>query len=97
MRVSEEARAELADIWLYLVDREERAADRLVEEAANLHENLCDFPGIGVRRGNPGKEYRSIPIKNYVIYYRVLEDAIEIAHILHGSRNAADLSIREDD
>jgi toxin ParE1/3/4 len=30
---------------------------------------------------------RSFPVKNYVIFYRPLEDGIEIVRVLHGAQD----------
>lgn len=91
LRVSAEARAELAAIWLYIFGKNERAADRMVEEIAAQYEQLSEFPGMGIRREELGPGYRSLPTGMYVIYYRVLEDEVEISHILHGSKDVTGL------
>jgi toxin ParE1/3/4 len=55
--------------------------------------SLSEMPGMGARRefDNPRlKEVRSWPVKhfmNYLIFYRPIEDGIEVLRVLHGARD----------
>lgn len=50
LRVSEDAKADLLEIWLYISERNESAADRITEEIAAKYELLLEFPEIGRSR-----------------------------------------------
>ena len=50
-----------------------------------LHE-LLDFPAMGRSRDDLGPGFRSRRVEQHVIYYRVEDDAILIARILHVRR-----------
>lgn len=45
------------------------------------------MPGIGRRRDDLAPGLRSISYANYLIFYRPIDDGIEIVRVLHGSRD----------
>ncbi len=49
---------------------------------------LADFPGIGRDRSEFSPGLRSLPVGNYVIYYRRAEDGIQVMRVLHGAMDA---------
>jgi toxin ParE1/3/4 len=87
LRVTRAAEADLLEIWLYLFEKSEQAADRVTDEIAAKYDLLCKFPHMGRRRGELGVHYRSLPVGNYVIFYRVSETQLEISRVLHGARD----------
>ena len=87
LRVSREAEEDLLEIWRYISERNESAAIRLITDINAKYETLLEFPGMGRSREELGPGYRSFVVGNYVIYYRLIEDGIEIARVLHGSRD----------
>lgn len=94
-RVSEEAEAELDDIWLYIA-RESgniETATRVVEHISDRFWLLVRYPSIGRKRDDdlrPG--IRSFPAGDYVILHRVESDkVILILHVIHSSRDIAAL------
>lgn len=48
---------------------------------------LCEMPGMGRKRDDLAAGVRSSTVGDYLIFYRVLNGILEIAHILHGRRN----------
>jgi toxin ParE1/3/4 len=75
----------------------EAAADRTIDDITGKCDMLLEFPYIGRRRSELGDEYRSLPIGNYVLFYRVTEVEIEISRILHGSRDLTGVFIQEEE
>jgi hypothetical protein len=53
-------------------------------------EKFLAFPEMGRRREEFGRDYRSFVVSDYVIFYRILGETIEISRVLHGSRNLED-------
>jgi toxin ParE1/3/4 len=85
-------RASLADyqeIWGYIAIHDVAAADRIVDqfdEALNL---LANSPQLGRSVGELAKDLRSFPVGNYQIFYRPLNDGIELTRVVHGARDIA--------
>ena len=86
-RLSRRARRELLDIWLYIAEDNESAADRLVDAITQHFQMLGRNPYAGRRRDDLRMGYRSLAVGQYVIFYRVDPEAVQIMHILHGKRD----------
>ena len=71
-----------------------RAASNLLDELEKSINNLKFFP-LAHRLYRPIKpistEYRVLTVKNYLIFYVVLEDTIEIHRIIYKKRNLSQL------
>ena len=71
-----------------------RAASNLLDELENSINNLKDFP-LAHRMYRPIKplstEYRILSVKNYYVFYVVLEDTIEIHRIIYKKRELSQL------
>ena len=44
-----------------------------------------------MRRDELAPGLRAFPIGQYVVFYRLAGDAVEVAHVVHGARDAASL------
>lgn len=62
-------------------------AERLVEEIIDAAETLQKLPMRQHERAGLGAGLRSIPVRNYLLFYRVEKDTVLIVRILHGSRD----------
>lgn len=62
-------------------------ADRFLELLSQRFELIAEMPGIGRRRDNYARGVRSIAEGDYVIVYRVKDEALEILRVLHGARD----------
>ncbi|MBH5373186.1 type II toxin-antitoxin system RelE/ParE family toxin [Bradyrhizobium glycinis] len=82
------AEADLEDIASYVAAQSPQSALTLIRGLREKCETLADAP-----RGYPlvpryeQKGIRRRPFGNYLIFYRVGRDAIEVIHILHGARD----------
>lgn len=69
------------------------AAERFVSAATAAFHSLLELPNIGSRvsADDPrlaGLRRRRVPrFANYLIFYRVTEEAIQIIRVLHGARD----------
>ena len=82
------ARRDLLDLWRYL-DREattDVATAQLlrIEEVA---EGLAAMPFSARSRPELGEGIRSRAVGSYVLFFRPLEDGVEIVRVLHGRRD----------
>jgi toxin ParE1/3/4 len=90
--LSEMAYYDIETIFSYISQDIKQAAEKL---RVNIYEGikkLSDFPEMGAvipEEDAPGAQrgYRRIVITPYSVFYRVLEDRIVIARILHGRQN----------
>ncbi len=86
-RVSDAARADLAEIWLFIAQDEPLVADRFVRGIVSRFPILASMPHMGRQREELAAQLRSLPVGSYIIFYRPMEGAVEIVRILHGARD----------
>jgi toxin ParE1/3/4 len=86
-----QAQADLTDIWQYIGRNDEAAADRLLEMIDQKLILLSDSPYLGKERFDLCAELRSFAVKSYLIFYRPLNDGIEVIRVLHGARDIENL------
>jgi toxin ParE1/3/4 len=86
-RVSDAAHADLVDIWLYIASDNPEAADHFINSLVSRFSSLASMPHMGRARPELADRLRSFPFGNYVIFYRLMEDGIEVVRVLHGARD----------
>jgi len=87
-----EAESDLVEIAEYIANDKPVAARRWVAKIRATCETLASQPQMGELRqsfGIPG--CRCFSVGKYVIFFRAAEDGIEVARIIHGSRDMRDL------
>lgn len=87
IRIAAQAEEDLAGIWLYIARDNPQAADKLVAVLAQKYEVLAESPDIGRMRDELSPSLRSFPVRKYVIFYRPIEDGIEVIRVLSGYRD----------
>jgi toxin ParE1/3/4 len=87
--LSPEASAELDRIWEYTAIKSSslEIADRLVDTITEHFYLIAKNPRIGRQRDELRPGYRSFPVGQYLILYRVQGEGVEIMHVLHGKRD----------
>jgi len=89
--ISSEASQDLEEIIDYFYNINIEAGENFLEEFNKKCKYLANFPNIG-RSYKHIKDYlRGIPLDGYIIFYRVIENGIEIMHVVSGYRNLASL------
>ena len=84
-------------MWRFIAQDNPQAADRVVEATFKTFEKLGARPGLGrLRRFRDPrlKNIRSLPVagfQNYIVFYRVVDDEVQILHIYHGARDIQSL------
>jgi toxin ParE1/3/4 len=97
-----EAKADLIDVYVFIGQRSLDAANRSLRAADTTFERLAARPGV-----NPTYEtgYPAYPVvrvatvdrfKKYLIFYRPIDDGIEVLRVVHGARDLGRL-FRDDD
>jgi len=86
-RITERAQADLDELWDYLAERNEAVADRLVAKILDRSQFHARFPKTGRSRDDLAPTVRSFVVRPYVIFFRAVDDTIEILRVLHGSRD----------
>jgi toxin ParE1/3/4 len=90
-RLTEQAEADLDELWAYIAANNPDAADRMVDAVLESSRTHVRFPGMGQSRDELQAGLRCFVVLPYVVYYRVLEDTIEVLRILHGARDISGL------
>jgi toxin ParE1/3/4 len=83
VRVSGKAKLDLFEIYSYLADLNESAAERLMSRVNEKLERLSRFPFIGRERPEFGPRLRSIVVADYVVFYSI-EKEITVMPVIHG-------------
>jgi toxin ParE1/3/4 len=87
LRRSPQAHLDFLQIWLYVAERDPRAADRLLDRIEAKCRLLAGVPGLGRARPELRPDLRSFPVGRFVIFYREVRDGIEIVRVLRGARD----------
>jgi toxin ParE1/3/4 len=85
--ISDKVREDLIDIWQYIALDSMENADNFVDLVYEKCADLAAFPEMGRRRDELIPGIRSLPVKRYVIFYRIRENNIEISRILSAYRD----------
>ena len=86
-RLADAARRDLEDIWDYIAEDNPSAADAFIAFLVDKFQLLAGEPEIGRERSEIRSGLRSLPVKKYVIFYRVTGNMIEVARVLSGYRD----------
>jgi len=88
---SPSAESDLDEIWLYIALDNIDIADRFIDELNEQCESLADFPEMGKACDVLAPDLRMFPVDNYLIFYRPVEEGVEIVRVIHGARDIKDL------
>ena len=87
VRHTDDSYEDLVTIWQYIANDNVDAADQFIERIELTLATLSDTPSMGRSRRELEDAMRSFPIGNYMIYYRPLEEGIEIVRVLSAKRD----------
>jgi toxin ParE1/3/4 len=93
-RLARRARRDVIEIWRYIAEDDEAAADRFIDLLTHHFRILGTNPYIGRRRDELRLGYRSFPVGEYQILYRVAKPGVNILHVGHGRRDLGSLFAR---
>lgn len=81
------AEADLEEIGIYIAQDDPDASDRLLDAIADKLALLAESPGIGRAREELAPGLRSFPVSSYVVFYRSIDDGIDVIRVLHAARD----------
>ncbi len=85
------AELDLLDIWEFIAENSPDRADEFLDRLVGKLQTLALHPGMGKRREELLAGLRSFPMGNYVVFYREIDDGIDVIRILHGSRDIEEI------
>ena len=85
--LAQQARDDLIEIWLYIAADSPAAADKFIDYVYEQAKKLCSNSELGRKRDDLIAGIRSMPVKRYLIFYRINKDNIEIVRVLNGYRD----------
>lgn len=91
VKISAFAESDLREIWAYVAENNPSAADKLLKELLQKIRLLADNPELGKERSEIVVNLRSLPVRKYIVFYSLNEDAVEIYRVLHASRNIEEM------
>src|SRR5262245_32476244 len=103
VRKTPRAEQDLLSHYVYLGERDRRAAERCLRAAEEAFALLARLPGMGRAWVSPsprlaGVRSWTIPaFRNYRIFYRPIRNGIEVLHVLHARRDIQKLLEEEAD
>ena len=82
--ISKKAVSDLQEIWLYTFEKwSVEQADRYYNLIFDEIKYICKNNNAGKSMEHVRKGYRASKVKSHLIFYRVLNDTIEVIRILH--------------
>jgi len=81
------AEIDLDEIWIHIAYDNEVAADGVILKIFDAINEIVGMPFIGRSREELLPNIRSFVVMQYVIFYRPLNDIVEIVRVLHGARD----------
>ncbi len=81
------AQQDFQEIHDYIAKDNIDAAADFIKRLQQRCGELCEMPGMGRKRDDLAAGMRSSTVSDYLVFYRVLNGILEIAHVLHGRRN----------
>ena len=86
-RIARAAQLDLDEIWCYIGSFDVRAADRWLDAVEQRFKILATHPNAGQARPDLAPDLRFLPVGNYLIFHRPIENGVEIVRVIHGSRD----------
>ena len=86
--------ADLDEIFIFIADNSLQAAMELIDRIDSSVAGLESFPEMGLIAKPPRlarKGYRVLIVDDYLVFYVLLDDIVEIRRIVSGKRNCAHL------
>lgn len=89
--LSAPAKKDLRELTNYLVQFSISSANHFLDVFEEKFHLLADFPEMGRSREELAPLLRSLPVDKYVIFYRVINNGIQVERVLSGYRDFEDI------
>ncbi|MEA5619344.1 type II toxin-antitoxin system RelE/ParE family toxin [Cronbergia sp. UHCC 0137] len=90
---SPEAQNDLIEIWLYIHQNNETAADRMIDTINDKLILISKSPQMGKICEELAPSLRSFPVGKYLLLYRPVVDGIELVRVIHGAKDIQNLFV----
>jgi|EndMetStandDraft_5_1072996.scaffolds.fasta_scaffold257291_2 toxin ParE1/3/4 len=77
-----QARLDLIEIWSYIANDNETAADRMLDRIEGVLRMLSERPKAGRERPELAPGLRSFPVGNYLLFYLPLPRGIDLVRVM---------------
>jgi len=94
--ISKEAISDLEKISDYLAEVSISTGERFIQKFTDKCKNLVKFPNMGKNYHQIMPNLKGIVLDNYIIFYQVNLDEIEIIRVVNGYRNLESLFVNDD-
>ncbi|NES25045.1 MAG: type II toxin-antitoxin system RelE/ParE family toxin [Symploca sp. SIO3E6] len=85
------ASQDLNEIADYFTASNIEAGERFFQNFARRCQQLVNFPNLGRSYAEISSNLRGLPIDGHIIFYRILDDGIEILRVVSGRRDLPSL------
>ena len=85
--IAPSAQQDLSDIFDYIARDKPIAAANWIEKIEEKCKLIATTPEFGERRPEYGTEFRSSVVGRYVIFFRPIENGIEVVRVIAGDRD----------
>jgi len=85
------AQNDAIEIWMYIAQENEAAADGVIDKIDSRIKLLSNMPHSGPEMPHIAPGVRRTVVGRYSVYYRMIDDGIEILRILHERRSHDEL------
>jgi toxin ParE1/3/4 len=82
-----QANRDLVEIWSYITRDNPAAAENVLAGIERTCNRLLEFPEMGQSCRCLGQSVRYFTVGSYAVFYRAIEDGIEILRVVSGSRD----------
>ncbi len=83
------AQTDLEEIFAYILNDDPAAAAKFLDRIDSVISKLAQFPLMGRVPKDPRLQhlgYRILVVDNYLVFYVIKDQVVEIRRVLHGSR-----------
>lgn len=94
--ISQPAIRDLEEIVDYFSTRNIEAGEKFILKFEKKCKYIADFPNIGRSYDDIKPSLRGLPLAGYIIFYRIVDDGVEIIRIVSGYRNLESLFLDDD-
>lgn len=85
LRLSRNARRDLAQIWADIAVHNASAADRILDRISSAYGRLKTYPELGPTRPDLGDNARMLVVDQWLVLYTMKQPGVEIVRIVHGA------------
>ena len=82
-----DANSDFNEIWSYIAQDNAAAADETLDRIESQCVRIAAYPESGRDRSDLCPDLRSISVGNYLVFYRVTPNSVEIIRVLHSARD----------